>query len=132
MAGRPIALASLSASAVIVIMSLAGAVEGTAQQARPKDDPAKLGVPGPDEALHLKEDAAKAAERAIEVTQSGGCVVRRTFLLSNKTEFTDEHCVAGKEKCTSSPGGYCFDYGIVDPTVLSKSCTPVSQCPAAK
>lgn len=121
-------LRNLFASVALALASLAHAPHGLAQE--PKDDPAKLGVPGPQESLHLKEDAAKAAERSIEVARGGGCVIRRTFVLSNKMEFTDEHCVAGKEKCNSSPGGYCFDYGLVDPTIQSISCTPVENCPS--
>src|SRR5271165_3211046 len=102
MAPRPSFLRTLGAGSAMVIMSLAGAVEVGAQQVDlSKSNPAKLGVPGSDEARHLKEDAAKAAERAIEVSKSEGCVIRKTFLFPNKVEFTDEHCVEGSEKCTS-------------------------------
>jgi hypothetical protein len=101
------------ASAVLVVVGTANAEDMGAQMTP-----------------HLKEDAEKLPDYgALRSAQTGGCVIQRTYLLSNKTEFADSHCVNGRDKCNSLPNGYCFDYGIIDPTILSKSCTPVSRCP---
>jgi hypothetical protein len=58
-----------------------------------------------------------------------GCLIITTFKLPDKGTYAAEHCVSGYERCNAQPNGYCFDFGIIDPTVVSKSCTPVERCP---
>ncbi len=71
---------------------------------------------------------ASGAETS-QAKKGPGCLVQTTFKLPDKTTYAAEHCISGQERCNSAPNGYCFDFGVVDPTIVSKTCTPVPQCP---
>jgi hypothetical protein len=78
---------------------------------------------------HLDSHSAASEPDAAKSGLTKGCLIKTTFKLPDKGTYAAEHCVSGHERCNAQPNGYCFDFGIIDPTVVSKSCTPVDRCP---